>query len=102
MAQMRKRSVRSLHYRRDWSDHDVHEHRTTTTHHRHPVVGEIELQFDNLEAPGEPGLQILTYTAEPGSASAEKLVLLASWAATREADDAALDNTETDGDGAGD
>lgn len=77
-------SVRSPQFRRDWADHDVHEHRTGTKGYRHPVVGDLELQFDNLEAPGEPGLQILTYTAEEGSPAAEKLVLLASWAATRE------------------
>lgn len=71
-------STRSPQFRRDWADNDVHEHRTGTKGYRHPAVGDITLQFDNLEAPGEPGLQILTYTAEPGSADAEKLVLLAA------------------------
>lgn len=79
-------STRSPQFRRDWADNDVHEHRTGTKGYRHPAVGELALQFDNLEAPGEPGLQILTYTAEPGSASAEKLVLLASWAASHDAE----------------
>ncbi|MDR2323456.1 MAG: helix-turn-helix transcriptional regulator, partial [Microbacterium sp.] len=74
-------STRSPQFRRDWADNDVHEHRTGTKGYRHPAVGELDLQFDNLEAPGEPGLQILAYTAEPGTPSAEKLVLLASWAA---------------------
>ena len=77
-------STRSPQFRRDWADNDVHEHRTGTKGYRHPAVGELTLQFDNLEAPGEPGLQILTYTAEPGSPSQEKLALLASWAATQE------------------
>lgn len=80
-------STRSPQFRRDWADNDVHEHRTGTKGYRHPAIGDITMQFDNLEAPGEPGLQILTYTAEPGSADAEKLVLLAAWAATQEADD---------------
>ena len=78
-------STRSPQFRRDWADNDVHEHRTGTKGYRHPAVGELSLQFDNLEAPGEPGLHILAYTAEPGSASAEKLVLLASWAASHDA-----------------
>ena len=78
-------STRSPQFRRDWADNDVHEHRTGTKGYRLPAVGELSLQFDNLEAPGEPGLQILAYTAEPGSASAEKLVLLASWAASHDA-----------------
>ncbi|UQN30913.1 helix-turn-helix transcriptional regulator [Brachybacterium kimchii] len=82
-------STRSPQFRRDWADNDVHEHRTGTKGYRHPVVGELELQFDNLEAPGEPGLQILAYTAELGSPSAEKLTMLASWAASQELGDRA-------------
>ncbi|MFT4163797.1 MAG: helix-turn-helix transcriptional regulator [Microlunatus sp.] len=77
-------STRSPQFRRDWADNDVHEHRTGTKGYRQPAVGDLTLQFDNLEAPGEPGLQILTYSAEPGSPSEEKLALLASWAATQE------------------
>ncbi|MFV0458183.1 MAG: helix-turn-helix transcriptional regulator [Actinomycetales bacterium] len=80
-------STRSHQFRRDWADNHVHEHRTGTKGYRHPAVGELELQFDNLEAPGEPGLQILTYTAEPGSPSADKLAMLASWAASQEQKD---------------
>jgi hypothetical protein len=34
----------------------------------------------------EPGLTLTIYTAEPGSPSEEALRLLASWAASREAD----------------
>ncbi len=77
-------SARSPQFRRDWADHDVHEHRTGTKGYRHPAVGELTLSFENLELPGEPGLQFLTYTAEDGSPSAEKLLLLASWAASQE------------------
>ncbi len=35
-----------------------------------------------MELPADPGLTLTVYTAEPGSPSAEKLALLASWAAT--------------------
>jgi MmyB-like transcription regulator ligand binding domain len=51
----------------------------------HPVVGELELSFNRLELSADPGLMIVSYTAEPGSRSAEALSLLASWAATEEA-----------------
>ncbi|MCI9887781.1 helix-turn-helix domain-containing protein [Micrococcales bacterium 31B] len=82
-------STRSPQFRRDWADNDVHEHRSGTKGYRHPAVGELELHFDNLQAPGEAGLQILAYTAEPGSPSAEKLTVLASWAASQELADCA-------------
>ena len=51
--------------------------------YRHPEVGDLEVTYDVFEMPGEPGLSITTYTAEEGSESADKLALLASWAATQ-------------------
>jgi hypothetical protein len=35
-----------------------------------------------MELPANPGWTMFAYTAEPGSASDERLKLLASWAAT--------------------
>ncbi|WP_188111304.1 MmyB family transcriptional regulator [Nocardioides antri] len=70
-------------FRKDWADQDVHEHRTGTKRYRHPEVGEVEVTYDVFALPGEPGLSVTTYTAEEGSETAEKLALLASWAATR-------------------
>ncbi|WP_433187576.1 helix-turn-helix transcriptional regulator [Actinoallomurus sp. CA-150999] len=77
-------STRSPQFRRDWADQDVHEHRTGTKAYRHPAVGDLELDFENLEMPGEPGLQIVTFNADEGSPSADKLILLAAWAATQD------------------
>jgi hypothetical protein len=51
-------------------------------HLNHPVVGELELSFNQLELTADPGLTVVVSTAEPGSRSAEALTLLASWAAT--------------------
>jgi transcriptional regulator with XRE-family HTH domain len=76
-------SMRSHQFRRDWADRDVHEHRTGTKTYHHPVVGEVDLTYDVFEMPGEPGLSVTSYTAEGGSESAEKLSLLASWAASQ-------------------
>lgn len=75
-------ATRSARFRQDWADQDVHEHRTGSKVYRHPEVGELELNYDVFELPGEPGLSIGTYTATPGSPSADKLALLASSAAT--------------------
>ena len=35
-----------------------------------------------FELPADPGMRLATYTAEPGSASADALKMLASWAAS--------------------
>ena len=78
-------SMRSPQFRSDWADQDVHEHRTGTKVYRHPEVGELELTYDVFAMPGEPGLSIITYTAEEGSQTADNLALLSSWAATHTA-----------------
>ena len=54
----------------------------------HPVVGEVILAYEELAITADPGQILMIYTAEPGSASAERLSLLASWASTETADTA--------------
>jgi transcriptional regulator with XRE-family HTH domain len=73
-------STRSEIFRRLWADHDVRTHGTGTKRFHHPVVGELTLVYEELAITAEPGLVLLVYTAEPGSPSAERLQLLASWA----------------------
>lgn len=75
-------STRSETFRRLWADHDVRTHGSGTKRFDHPVVGEVTLAFEELAVTAEPGLVLLVYTAEPGSPSAERLRLLASWAAS--------------------
>ena len=77
-------STRSPQFRADWAGHDVHEHSTGIKSFRHPEVGRITVAFDVFAMPGEAGLQIVTYSPPPNTGSAEKLALLASWAATQE------------------
>ncbi|BAH36486.1 putative MmyB family DNA-binding protein [Rhodococcus erythropolis PR4] len=50
--------------------------------------GELTLAFEGLEMAAEPGLTLTIYTAEPGSPSAERMQLLASLAASENADSA--------------
>src|SRR6187431_814743 len=45
------------------------------------LVGELVLAYEELALTAEPGNVMLIYTAEPGSPSAERLRLLASWSA---------------------
>ena len=61
--------------------HDIRLHRSGTKHFHHPVVGRLDLDFDALELPAEPGLTLTACTAEAGSPSADALALLASWTA---------------------
>jgi transcriptional regulator with XRE-family HTH domain len=46
------------------------------------VAGDLELTYEALELPADAGLTMITYTAEPASASQDALDFLASWAAT--------------------
>lgn len=75
-------STRSEDFRRMWASHDVRLHRSGTKVFHHPAVGRLELDYEALLLPADPGLQMNVYTAAPGSPSADGLTLLASWAAT--------------------
>ena len=75
-------STRSDEFRVRWAAHDVNLHRSGVKRFHHPVVGELTLDFEALDLPGDPGQTMLVYTAEPGSPSQEAMRLLASWAAT--------------------
>ena len=75
-------STRSETFRTRWAAHNVRLHRTGVKHLHHPAVGELTLDFDAMELPADTGLTIIAYSAEPASASADNLRLLASWAAT--------------------
>jgi transcriptional regulator with XRE-family HTH domain len=75
-------STRSEEFRTRWAAHNVRLHRSGTKHFHHPAVGDLHLSFDALELPGEPGLTLTAYSADPGTPSADNLALLASWAAT--------------------
>jgi transcriptional regulator with XRE-family HTH domain len=78
-------STRSEEFRSHWATHDVRLHNQGEKGFSHPVVGELELSYNRIEVPADPGLMIVAYTPEPGSKSAEAFGLLASWAATEEA-----------------
>lgn len=75
-------STRSERFRTLWAAHNVRFHRSGVKRIHHPVVGELELTYEAFELPADPGLTLSTYTAEPGTPSADALRVLASWAAT--------------------
>lgn len=77
-------STRSEEFRTRWAAHNVLFHRTGFKQLHHPVVGDLDLTYEALELPSDPGLTLLVYTAEPDTPTQDALNLLASWAATLE------------------
>jgi transcriptional regulator with XRE-family HTH domain len=86
--------TRSEEFRSLWAAHNVRLHWFGTKHFHHSVVGDLGLTFDALELPGEPGLTLTAYSAEPGTADADGLALLASWAASQTSADRTAQGTE--------
>lgn len=74
-------SVQDDQFRQWWAAHDVATRDTGTKHLRHPVVGDLHLDWNAVTWAADPDLQIIIWTAEPGTASYDGLRLLASWAA---------------------
>lgn len=74
--------TRSDYFRQQWAAHDVRFHQTGGKHIVHPDVGDLDFVFERLDLPQTPGWTMFVYTAEPGSATAERLRILGSLAAT--------------------
>ncbi|GAA3220967.1 hypothetical protein GCM10020256_27440 [Streptomyces thermocoprophilus] len=74
-------SVKSEDFRRLWAQHDVKDKNHGVKRMRHPLVGELALQFESFKLTDGSDQSLITYHAEPDSASAEALRLLASWGA---------------------
>ncbi|WP_253852922.1 hypothetical protein [Prauserella alba] len=55
----------------------------------HPLVGELDLIREDLMPVADPVLTLRVYTAEPGTATAERLSILASWIQDSALDDRA-------------
>ncbi|MDQ0583116.1 helix-turn-helix domain-containing protein [Streptomyces rishiriensis] len=83
-------SVKSEDFRRLWATHDVKEKSHGVKLLRHPLVGELSLNYEGFRLMGDGEQTMVTYHADPGSPSAEGLRLLASWGvdATRAGTDA--------------
>ena len=78
-------STRSDDFRRRWGAHNVRTHGTGVKHFHHHIVGDLELAYESLDLRAEPDLTLTIYIAEPTSPTEDALRLLASWAASQEA-----------------
>ncbi|MFB7309778.1 helix-turn-helix transcriptional regulator [Streptomyces sp. NPDC056192] len=74
-------SLRSEDFRRLWADHQVKSKTYGVKRIRHPVAGELTLPYETLALPGDPDQSLVVYTPEPDTETAERIALLASWAA---------------------
>lgn len=80
-------SVKSEEFRSLWAAHTVADKGHGTKRLRHPLVGEMTLSYESMKVAGDdPDLVLVTYHAEPGTASADALRLLAQWGVDEPAD----------------
>ncbi len=75
-------ATRSDEFRTRWAAHNVRLHHNGRKQFHHPVVGRLDLAFEAMPLPADPGLTLTAYSAEPGTPTSDGLRLLASWAAT--------------------
>lgn len=73
---------RSREFDRWWEQHRVHQRTHGSKRLRHPLVGELTVEYETLTLPGDPDTALYIYTAEPGSSSRRALDLLAGWTAS--------------------
>ncbi|KAA9375813.1 helix-turn-helix domain-containing protein [Microbispora cellulosiformans] len=78
IADLREHSREFAHW---WEQHRVHQRTHGSKRLRHPLVGELTVEYETLSLPGDPETTLFVYTAEPGSSSKRALDLLASWTA---------------------
>jgi hypothetical protein len=89
--------MRSPDFASRWARHPVRTCTSGIKHFHHPVVGAMELAFENLHIPGDSGRRMIAYSAEPGSPSDAALRLLDSCTAagTRMPEGAAEDGVRS-------
>lgn len=75
--------TRSDDFRHRWAAHDVRFHRTGVKRIHHPEVGDLEFTYEGFELPDSPGWTMYACTTVAGSASADRVALLGSLAASR-------------------
>ncbi|WP_345573238.1 helix-turn-helix transcriptional regulator [Nonomuraea rosea] len=76
-------SAASSEFRELWAEHGVKDKGHGRYRYRHPLVGELELAFETLRLPDDPGVALVMHTADEGSPSHTALQLLAGWIGQR-------------------
>ncbi len=79
IADLRTRSTQFDHW---WNEHRVYQRTHGAKRLRHPLVGDLTVDYETLTLPGDNGTTIFAYSTEPNSPSQRALTLLASWTLT--------------------
>ena len=74
-------AVRSEDFRHWWAGHRVAAASAGTVRLHHPLVGDLELNVENLSLPDDPDQMLRVFSAKPGSPSADSIALLGSYGA---------------------
>ncbi|WP_031073984.1 helix-turn-helix transcriptional regulator [Streptomyces sp. NRRL WC-3742] len=82
-------SLQDADFRRWWAAHHVAVRGIGTKTLRHPVVGNLTLEWDTLASTTDTDQQLVLWTAEPGTPTHDALRILASWTDTPTAADTA-------------
>jgi transcriptional regulator with XRE-family HTH domain len=69
-------SLRDTDFRRWWNDHLVAVRSSGVKKFRHPIVGDLMLGWDALTCAMDPDQQLVTWSAQPGTTSHDRLLLL--------------------------
>jgi hypothetical protein len=82
--------TRSDAFRFRWASHNVRHHRVGLKRVHHPLVGDLELHYEAMELPSDPGWQMFAFTAEPNSGTMSGSNSWPGWAATLDNETSAL------------
>lgn len=73
---------RSPEFREWWAEHRVYQRTYGRKRFRHPIVGELTVDYESLSFAGDADQTLFVYSTEPGSSSRQAMELLASWIAS--------------------
>ena len=60
-------------FRVGWADHGVEQFTARERHFRHPAVGDLHLAHHRLSLSDDPGIDLVVYTAVPGTGTLDRL-----------------------------
>ncbi|WP_084727686.1 helix-turn-helix transcriptional regulator [Rhodococcoides yunnanense] len=73
----------SSEFRTWWVDHRVYQRTFGSKKLRHPIVGDLTVEYETLTLPGDPNQTLFVYSTEAGTTSRQAMNTLASWSLDR-------------------